>query len=391
MSNQRQKRRPVSNPESRDALRKIDFQRAMVLGGAALGTVGSIGLSFGGTVYNLERDGGAMFSTIGSALSVSVVTGVFQFVGWWVLLDTRLYRTLWRQLGGLICAIAFLLFGYGTSSYFNYTMLSAPSATVIYLSDEVHERTETLDAQRIRADAINQLLPAVRAEREVACEAAELEGENGAYSGSRGRGFVFAVFTDICNRATVAVEALEAALAVNAANAQRARQVLDALETGLSDVSQPILERERRLRRLIRELDDIIRDVRGARMTESTETFFAVLVSSVAALESSDDLSFEARQNRALMNLRAGFEERLPVIRQLIADVSDTDVPEITLSNRPSVHELMLHSVWQHPQNAMLALGIDSFAAFMILVLLLKEPAARRVSTPPSRLFPRPA
>ena len=391
MSNQRQRRSPVPQSDTGDAHRKIDFQRFVILFAAALATLSSISLSFGGTVYNLERDGGAIFSTIGSALSVSVVTGVFQFVGWWVLLDTRLYPNVWRKIGGLICAVAFLLFGYGTSSYFNYTMLSAPSATVIYLGDEVHERTETLDALRIRADAINQLLPAVRAEQEVACNAAQIEGDDGAYSGSRGRGFVFAVFTDICNRATVAVEALEAALAVNAGNAARARAVLDALETGLSDVSQPILERERRLRRLIRELDDIIRDVRGARMTESTDTFFAVLVSSVAALGSSDELSFEARQNRALMNVRAGFEERIPVIRQAIADVSAVDVPAVTLSNRPSVHELMLHSVWQHPQNALLALGIDSFAAFMILALLLKEPVIRRSSKPPSRLSSRPA
>ena len=373
-----------------DPRRSIDYQRFIILLAAALATFGSIGLSFGGTVYNLERDGGAVFSTIGSALSVSVVTGVFQFVGWWVLLDTRHYRSGLRKFGGAVCTIVFLLFGYGTSSYFNYTMLSAPSATVIYLSDEVEERTAVLDALRIRNDAINQLLPAVRAERDAACNAAELEGDSGAYSGSRGRGFVFAVFTDICNRAAVAVDALEAALAVNVENAERASAVLDALEAGLSDVDQPILERERTLRRLIRELDDIIRDARGARMTESTETFFAVLMSSVAALGSSDDLSFEARQNRTLMNLRAGFEERLPVIRRLIADVSQIDIPEVTLESRPSVHELMLHSVWQHPQNALLALGIDSFAAFMILVLLLKEPRSRRAS-PPSRLSPRPA
>lgn len=370
----------LPGPVAGETARLINFQLLYVLLAAALGTVASIGLSFGGTVYNLERDGGAMFSTIGSALSVSVVTGVFQLIGWWVLLDTRHYCTAWRKIGGLVCAVVFLLFGYGTSSYFNYTMLSAPSATVIYLSDQVRERTAILDALRVRADAINQLLPAVRAERDSACDAKDLEDAEGAYSGSPGRGFVYAVFADICKRASVAAEALEGALAVNVDNARRARAVLEALETGLSDVSAPILERERALRRLIRDLDDILRDVRGARMTESTDTFFAVLSSSVAALGSGDGLSLEARQNRALANLRAGMEERLPVIRKMIADVSQADVPAASLDTRPSVHELMLHSVGKHPQNVLLAAGIDSFAAFMILVLLLKQPRAPRLT-----------
>ena len=111
------------------AVAALDFQRFMVLLGATIGQIASLGLSFSGTVYNLERDGGAEFATVGAALAISIVIAVFQLIGWWVLLDTKHYPSGPRKFAGVLLTIAFLLFGYGTSSYFNYSSVTAPSAT----------------------------------------------------------------------------------------------------------------------------------------------------------------------------------------------------------------------------------------------------------------------
>ena len=374
----RRKRRPAKwQAEQTRVVATLDYQRLMVLIAAVLGQVASMGLSFTGTTYNLERDGGAEFATIGAAFMISVVIAAFQLIGWWVLLDTKHYPTLPRQLAGIALTGAFLFFGYGTSSYFNYSSITAPSATIIYRSDQVDERTATLDALRQKADAAKQLLPLVRAEKEAGCRAAELELTTGLYSGSKGTGLVSGALDGICARATEAETSITAAVAANEANAKRAAKILNQLEDALIAVHEPILKRERVITARIRDLDEIIREVRGARMTESVEAFFKTLVTSVAKLGPQNDGSFQGKQNAVLEALRSGFEERLPIIEGVIADVDAITVPEITLDNRPSVHELMFYSVDQHPQNVLLAAGIDSFVAFMILALLAKGPKPR--------------
>ncbi|MEO1724065.1 MAG: hypothetical protein AAFR84_16880, partial [Pseudomonadota bacterium] len=357
---------------------RINFQRMFVLAGATLATIASIGLSFVGTAYNLERDGGDTFATLGSALSISLVVGAMQFIGWWVLLETRSYPTGLRKFGGALMTTAFLFFGYGTSSYFNYSSITAPSATVIYRSDEVQQRIAIMDVLRARLDTAKQLLPLVSAERAAGCSAAELEATKGIYSGSAGTGLVSGALDGICQRAAETERALIAALATAATTEAEARAILERLETGLTAVHEPILKRERYLTQEIRNLDAVMRDLAGARMTESVEAFFATLVTSVAALGPTGVNGFAARQNTALAALRQGFEERLPIIEDLVAKIDAVDVPQVTLDDRPSVHELMLYSVEKHPQNVLLALGLDSFCAFMILVLLLKEPPKRR-------------
>ncbi|GAB5480221.1 MAG: hypothetical protein Marn2KO_36880 [Marinobacter nauticus] len=351
-----------------------DIQMVAVLLAAMLASIASIGLSFVGTAYNLERDGGATFTTLAAALSVSIVVGVFQIVGWSILLETRSYQTPLRKVGGALCTAAFLAFSYGTSSYFNYASITAPSATVIYLSDLVDERMKELEALSLRNDAARQLLPLVESEERAGCSAAKLEHERGIYSGSRGTGLVSGTLDGICQRSTKAADALRAAVATNAAYAQRTASLVAQLETTLSDVSMPILERERRVQALVRDLDDVVRDTRSARMNDSMEAFFATLVTAVTTLNSTGGTAFQARQSEALTSLREGFETRLPIIEALIAKVEAVEMPEVTLDDQPSVHEMMRYSVWKHPQNVLLALGIDSFAAFFILVLLLKEP-----------------
>lgn len=379
---------PVKPPETfteeieaeRTRLR-INFQRMFVLLGATLATIASIGLSFVGTVYNLERDGGAEFSTIGSALSISIVIGAFQLIGWWVLLETRSYPSGLRKLGGGIMTTLFLFFGYGTSSYFNYSSITAPSATVIYRSDEVRQRIAVMDVLRSRLDTAKQLLPLVAAERAAGCSAAELEVSKGIYSSSPGTGLVSGALDGICQRATEAERALLEAIASASETEAEARTILDRLETGLTAVHEPILTRERFLTQELRGLDEVIRNLRASRMSESVEAFFATLVTSVASLGPTGGTGFAAKQNTALAALRQGFEERLPIIEELVDKIDAVDLPEVTLDDRPSVHELMRYSVDKHPQNVLLALGIDSFAAFMILVLLLKEPPKRRGSS----------
>ncbi|MEO1192915.1 MAG: hypothetical protein AAFY02_14235 [Pseudomonadota bacterium] len=353
----------------------VDIQRAWVFLAAMLAAFASIGLSFVGTAYNLERDGGANFATLAAALSVSIVVGIFQIVGWSILLETRSYQSLWRQIAGALCAAAFLVFGYGTSSYFNYASITAPSATVIYLSDLIEERIAKLEALRIRNDAAKQLLPLVEAEERAGCSAAKLEQEKGIYSGSAGTGLVSGGLDGICQRSTEAADALRAAVTANENNAARADHLVDQLENTLSNVGIPILERERHVQSLVRDLDDVIRDTRSARMNDSIEAFFATLVTAVASLDSTGGTAFQASQSDALSSLRDGFEERLPIIKELIAKIDAVQVPEVTLDDQPSVHEVMRYSVWKHPQNVLLALGIDSFCAFFILVLLLKEPS----------------
>lgn len=367
----RRKRKPTAQERAAAA---IDFQRLIVLIAAVIGQIASMGLSFIGTTYNLERDGGVEFSTTGAALAVSIVIATFQLAGWWILLDTKHYPTAWRKCAAVGLTAAFLCFGYGTSTYFNYSSITAPSATIIYRSDQVEERSDVLDALRRKADAAKQLLPLVRAEKEAGCSAAELEEKQGIYSGSKGTGLVSGALNGICQRATAAEAAVNETVAANAANAARAAAILAKLENELSDVSKPILERERAIAKLIRDLDEIISEVRGARMTESVEAFFATLVTSVAALGPQNGASFQAKQNLVLASLRRGFEERLPIIEDVIARIDAIDVPEASLDDRPSVHELMRYSVDQHPQNVLLAAGIDSFVAFMILVLLIKGP-----------------
>ncbi len=376
-------RRRKSPSEHDRTLAAIDYQRLMVLIGAMLGQIASLGLSFTGTVYNLERDGGAEFATVGAALAVSIVIAVFQLIGWWVLLDTRHYPNPFRKFVGVLLTIAFLFFAYGTSSYFNYSSITAPSATIIYRSDQIEERTAVLDALRQKADAAKKLLPLVRAEKEAGCSAAKLEAETGIYSGSVGTGIVSGSLDGICERATEAEAAIAKAVVDNATNAERAANILGQLENALIAVNEPILTRERVITGLIRDLDGVIRDVRGARMTESVEAFFGTLVTSVSALGPDDGASFAGKQNAVLAVLRKGFEERLPIIEQLVDKVDAIDVPVAVLDDRPSVHELMFYSVDQHPQNVLLAAGIDSFVAFMILALLAKGPKARR--THPSR------
>ena len=360
------------------AVAALDFQRFMVLLGATIGQIASLGLSFSGTVYNLERDGGAEFATVGAALAISIVIAVFQLIGWWVLLDTKHYPSGPRKFAGVLLTIAFLLFGYGTSSYFNYSSVTAPSATIIYRSDQIDERIAVLDAFRVQADAAQKLLPLVRAEKEAGCAAAELEAEKGLYSGSRGKGLVSGSLDGICRRATEAEAAIVAAVSYNADNSRKAAAIIAQLENALIAVNEPILKRERAITALIRDLDDIIRDVRGARMTESVKAFFGTLVTSVAALGPQGSGSFAGKQNAVLAALRQGFEERLPIVERLVDEVDAVVTPEATLDNRPSVHELMLYSVDQHPQNVLLAAGIDSFTAFMILALLAKAPRSSR-------------
>ncbi|MEM9061751.1 MAG: hypothetical protein AAGD13_14920 [Pseudomonadota bacterium] len=376
-------RTPNWQKEHDRVLAQLDFQRFMVLIAAVLGQIVSLGLSFSGTVYNLERDGGVTFETVGAAFMVSVVIAAFQLIGWWILLDTKNYPTAPRKVAGLGLTLAFLSFGFGTSSYFNYSSITAPSATTIYLGDQIDERINEFAALRLKADAAKQLFPLVRGEKEAGCSAAKLERDTGIYSGSKGKGLVSGALDGICGRSTEAEAAITAAVQTNEDNAKRAVEVIDQLELALIAVNEPILVRERVIVGLIRDLDEMNREVRGARMTESVKAFFETLVTSVAALGPQNANDFQGTQNTVLAALRQGFEERLPVIEDMIAKVDAIEVPEITLDNRPSVHELMRYSVGQHPQNVLLALGIDSFVAFMIAVLLVKGPKPRPTPTDP--------
>lgn len=356
----------------------LAWQEWLVVLATVLASAGSIGLSFVGTIYNLERDGGAVFSTTAAALIVTLIVGVFQIIGWGILLDTKHYETGFRKLGGALCALAFLFFGYGTSSYFNYASITAPSATVIYRSDQIDQLAATMDGLRIKADASAKLLPLVEAEERAGCSAARLEAETGAFSGSAGRGRVSGVLDGICQRATAAAESLRKGVALNAANAAKADAIVARLESLLSDTSIELLERERRITKAVRDLQAVIRQIRAAKMTESVEAFFKTLTTTVAALGSGDGKGFRAAQTLALQELRQGFKEREPIIRELVEKVAEAPVVGRTLDARPSVHEMMWHSVDKHPQNVLLALGIDSFAAFMILVLMLKQPRRRQ-------------
>ena len=357
-------------------MRALSWQEWLVLLATIVASSGSIGLSFEGTAYNLERDGGAIFSTTAAALIATVTIGVFQIIGWYILLDTRHYDSALKKAGGGLIALAFLFFGYGTSSYFNYASITAPSATIIYRSDQVEQLASAMDVLRRQSEASSQLLPLIEAEEQAGCSAAKLEAASGAYSGSRGKGRVSGVLDGICQRASAAAKAMRAAVAANEANAKQADLILAGLETLLSDTRLSLLERERRITAGVRELEAIIRKIRKARMVESAEAFFKTLTTSVAALGGTGGSGLQARQNLALRELRQGFTEREPIIAELVAKIASENVPEVAMDARPSVHEMLWYSADKHPQNVLVAMGIDSFALFMLLALTLKQPSA---------------
>lgn len=362
---------PLQTDDREERRRIVDAQRRMVLAAAFLGSIGSLALSFVGTVYNLERDGGDNFETIAAALIISLVVAAFQMVGWWVLLETRSFSGVWRKLGGVLCVLTFLGFGYGTSSYFNYTSVTSASATVIYVGDVIRERTAALDALRRRANIDEQLLSLVEAEKEAGCAAAELEAEKGIYSGSGGKGLVSGALDGVCRRSATAEGAMSEARARANRASESASAVFERLDDLMTDVDMPILVRERQAQAMIRSVDADLRDIVAASMTQSALAYFAGLQTTMADIGSNS-------QQAALTLLRKGFEERLPNVKALISASEAIKVPEPALPPRPAVHEMMLHSVEKHPQNALLALGIDTFAAFFCLVLILKEPTRRQ-------------
>lgn len=376
---------PFPNASETQALRgRIAHQMAIVMIVVAIGVSASTATSVFGMNLLLERDGGLSFQTTGSALIIALAVAAMQVVGWWVILDAESYRTFWRSAGAFLAAVAFLFFGFGTSTFSSWTAVQFPSAVMSFHADRLDGQLAALADLRGRLSTMGQLQPLVEAEREAACAAYAAERDGGAFSGSAGSGVVAGALSDLCQRATSMAASLEAEIIAQRERFDQADALISEYERKLGETDAPILEREREYLRIGREIDLLIAELAGNSLVESIEAFFQTLTTAVAELDDPrGDLA--RRQAQALSGLRQGFEERIPIIRDLIARISETDIALSAPLRRPSTFQMMIASIDENPQLLLVCAGIDAFAFFMAGVMLLKRPSRRRFSQPASQ------
>lgn len=355
----------------------LSRERKLALMAIAVVSVMSIGLSKYGLDFSLMRDGGVTLQTRLASIGVAISAGVGQIIGWLILLETKYYQGFWRKLGGFVGALAFLLYGYSTSSYFNLSALASPSATMIYRGEQVDERIAVFDAARSQAESVSLLKPLLDGETQSWCAAAAAEQASGAFSGSAGKGRMSGILTGMCARAKAALAAVIAAEAVVGSARAKAEGVMAELEVLLSDVETPVLERERQIAKKLREVDGVIREMDRVQIAEVAKAYFQTQAASLVSLGAGDPTSLEGRRNIALLELKQAAEQRSPIIEDVVRKIKAAASPELTLKSRPTMNDLIYHSVDRHIPQVALALGLDSLGCFFILVLLCKEPRRR--------------